>query len=135
MVSALEAELAAMFYNSCKAIPLRITLEEMRHPQPPTNVTVDNSTARGLTQGTMITEKFKVMDMRFHWLKCQEAQGCLRYLWQRGGNNRDDYHTKHHPPQYHRDMHTEYLAHYSVHKRKWHSGLNNIIQLLHSTLR
>ena len=69
MASASEAELAAMLYNYRKAIPMKITLEEMGHPQPPTNVSVDNSTAHGLTQGTMIPKKSKAMDMRFHWLK------------------------------------------------------------------
>ena len=56
MASASEAELAAMFYNTCEAIPLRVTLEEMGHPQPATNVTVDNSTAHGLTQCTMVAK-------------------------------------------------------------------------------
>ena len=69
MASASDAELAAMFYNYRKAIPMKITLEEMDHPQPPTNVSVDNSTAHGLTQGTMIPKKFKAIDMRFHCLK------------------------------------------------------------------
>ena len=71
MASASEAKLAAMFNNYLKVIPLRITLEEMGHPQSPTNVTVNNSTAHGLTQGTIIPKKSKAMDMRFHWLKCQ----------------------------------------------------------------
>ena len=69
-----------MFYNSRKSIPLRITLEEMGHPQPPTNITIDNSMAHRLTQGTMIPKKSKAMDMRFHWIKCQEAQDYLLYL-------------------------------------------------------
>ena len=124
-----------MFYNCREAIPLRITLEEMGHPQPPTNITVYNSMVHGLTQGTMIPKKPKSMDMRFHCIKCREAQGHLRYLWRSWKNNRAKYHTKHHPPQHHRDMLTEYLAQYSVNKRKWHSGINNIIRLLHSTLR
>ena len=55
MASASEAELAALFYNCREAIPLRITLEEMGHKQPPTKVTTDNSTAHGLTRGTMVT--------------------------------------------------------------------------------
>ena len=106
MASASEAELAAMFYNSREAINLCITLVEMVHPQPPTNITVDNSTAHRLTQGTMIPKKSKAMDMCFHCLKCREAQGHLRYLWRRGKNNQSDYHTSHHPPQHHRDMRT-----------------------------
>ena len=80
MASASEAELAAIFYNPCKAIPLCITLEEMGHPQPPTNITVDNSMAYQLTQGTMIAKKSKAMDMQFHWLKFREAQDHIRYL-------------------------------------------------------
>ena len=71
MASASEAELAAMFYNPREAITLRIILEEMGHPKPPTNVTINNSTAHGLTQGTMIQKKSEAMDMRFHWIKCR----------------------------------------------------------------
>ena len=73
-----------MFYSYPEAITLRITLEEMGQPQLPTNVTVDNSTAHGLTQGTMIPKKSKATDIRFHWLKCREAQGHLHYSWRRG---------------------------------------------------
>ena len=36
MTSALEAEVAALFYNCKAAIPLHISLEEMGHPQPKT---------------------------------------------------------------------------------------------------
>ena len=71
MASASEAELDAMFYNPRKAITLRIILEEMVHPQPPTNVTANNSTAYGLIQGKMIQKRSKAMDMRFHWIKCR----------------------------------------------------------------
>jgi hypothetical protein len=54
MESALETELAALFYGCKAAIPLRVALEEMGHPQPePTPVTTDNSTAVGLTKKTM----------------------------------------------------------------------------------
>ena len=80
LASASEAELAAIFYRSCKAIYLRITLEEMSHLQPPTNVTIDNSEVHRLTQGIMVPKQYKAMGMRFRWLKCQEAQGHPRYL-------------------------------------------------------
>ena len=36
VASTSDAELAAMFYNLREAIPLRVTLEEMGHPQPAT---------------------------------------------------------------------------------------------------
>ena len=73
MVSAAETELAAMFYNACKAIPLKATLEELAHRQvQPTPVTIKYTTAHGLTIGSMIPRRSKPMDMRFQWLKGRE---------------------------------------------------------------
>ena len=51
--SAAEAEFDALFHNTKEATPLRTTLEELGHPQPPTPVLVDNSTAVGLTNDTI----------------------------------------------------------------------------------
>ena len=59
MAASAASKADAMFYNPCKAITLPIILEEMGHPQPPTNVTVNNSTAHGITQGTMIQKNLK----------------------------------------------------------------------------
>ena len=47
MASASEAECGALFNNTKEAVSLRTTLHEMGHPQPPTPVEVDNSTALG----------------------------------------------------------------------------------------
>ena len=47
MSSAAEAECGALFNNAKQAVPLHISLEEMGHPQPPTPIQVDNSTAAG----------------------------------------------------------------------------------------
>ena len=44
MSSAAEAECGALFNNSKQGVPLRISLEDMVHPQPPTPIQVDNST-------------------------------------------------------------------------------------------
>ena len=46
MTSASEAETAALFYNCKAATPLRVTAEEMGHPQSKTPVTTDNSMAQ-----------------------------------------------------------------------------------------
>jgi hypothetical protein len=46
--SAAEAELAALFHNGKEACPIRISLEELGHPQPPTPIQTDNSTAAGM---------------------------------------------------------------------------------------
>ena len=46
--SAAEAELGAMFLNAKEAKIIRLTLEELGHPQPPTPMHCDNATAAGL---------------------------------------------------------------------------------------
>ena len=130
MASASEAELAAMFYNSREAIPLRITLAEMGHKQPPTTMTVDNSTAHGLTEGAMIPKRSKAMDMRFHWLRCRNAQQQIKFLWRKGTDNRADYHTKHHPPSHHRAIRSEYLAQTVAHKNNLFHGIERIVSIL-----
>ena len=45
IASAAEAELGALFLNCKQASIFRLTLEEMGHPQPPTPIHCDNSTA------------------------------------------------------------------------------------------
>ena len=48
MLAASEAEAAALFSNMKEGVIQGIALEEMQWPQPPTPITVDNSTAVGL---------------------------------------------------------------------------------------
>ena len=92
--------------NSQSGIPMRNLLVELGHKQPPsgTPVRVDNRTAHGITNRTCKPQKTKAMDMRFHWLKDQEAQGHYNYYWAPGKINLGDYYTKHHPGKYHRTM-------------------------------
>ena len=104
MTSASEAELAALFYNAREAVPLRITLEELGHPQPRTSIVTDNATAVGLTTGSMVPKKSKMMDMRFQWLKCREAQNQFTYKWTPAALNRADYPSKHHPGAHHQKI-------------------------------
>ena len=49
MAMASEAEITALFYGCKHGIPLKISIEEMGHYQPPTLVTTDNSTITALT--------------------------------------------------------------------------------------
>ena len=53
VASAAEAEVAALFMNAQLAAPLRTTLEELGHPQPPTPMKTDNTTANGIINGTV----------------------------------------------------------------------------------
>ena len=110
MTSASEAEIAALFLNCKAAIPLRIALEEMGHPQPKTPTVTDNSSAEGLINKTMIPKRAKAHDMRFNWLKCREAQKMFELVWKRGKDNRADYHTKKHPAVHHQEKRGDYLC-------------------------
>jgi hypothetical protein len=67
MSSATEAETGALFINGKEAIPLRQTLIELNHPQPPTPIQTDNSTATGIVNKTVKLKRSKAMDMRFYW--------------------------------------------------------------------
>ncbi len=51
----------------------------------------DNSTAHGMINKTMTPRRSKAINMRFHWLKCREAQRQLRTMWERGSTNLADY--------------------------------------------
>ena len=101
MSSAAEAELVALFMTTKEMVPLRRTLIEMGWPQPKSPIQVDNTTAVGVTNKTLVPKQTKSMDMRFYWLRCRMAQGQFRVYWAPGPTNEADYTTKHHPPQHH----------------------------------
>eukprot|EP00804_Cyclotella_cryptica_P027184 CCRYP_017173-RA/>CCRYP_017173-RA protein AED:0.37 eAED:0.37 QI:0/0/0/1/1/1/2/0/314 len=48
MSSAAEAELGALYINARETIPQQHLLNELGHPQPPTPIQIDNSTALGV---------------------------------------------------------------------------------------
>jgi hypothetical protein len=101
MSSAAEAELGALFINAKTAVSMRTTLEELGHPQTRTPMQTDNSTAHALLTNKILPKALKAMDMRFHWLRCRDAQGQFRYYWRPGTQNLADYWTKHHPASHH----------------------------------
>ena len=96
MSSATEAELAALYIMAREAVYIRIILEEMGHPQPPTPLQTDNSMADGVVNGKITPKRTKAMDMRFHWLRDRECQDKFRIYWRPGKLNCADYWTKHH---------------------------------------
>ena len=87
MTSAAEVELGALFIAAQKLVPLCQTLVEMGWPQPPTPVQTDNTTATGVVNKTLVSNKLKSMDLRFHWLRCCAAQDQFRVYWDKGWNN------------------------------------------------
>ena len=94
--SAVKSELLSISVTE-KLVPMRQTLIEMGWPQPPTPIQTDNSMASGVLNDTIIARKNKSMDLRFHWLRCSEAQQQFCFYWDPGSNNWFNYITKHHP--------------------------------------
>eukprot|EP00804_Cyclotella_cryptica_P019220 CCRYP_006117-RA/>CCRYP_006117-RA protein AED:0.10 eAED:0.09 QI:0/0/0/1/0/0/4/0/1232 len=110
MSSAAEAELGALYINARETIPQRHLLNELGHPQPPTPIQIDNSTALGVVTNIIQPKRTKAMDMRFHWLRCQENQKQFRTYWRAGTTNLADYVTKHHPAIHHQAVRHIYLS-------------------------
>ena len=110
MSSAAEAELGALFICAREAVYIRLILKEMGHPQPPTPIQTDNSTAEGVVNNKIQPKRTKAMDMRFHWLRDRETLKQLRIYWRAGKLNLGDYQTKHHSAKHHRDIRNVYLT-------------------------
>ena len=108
--SAAEAEFGALFHNTKEVTPLHTTLEELGHPQPPTPVLVDNSTAVGLANDTVTQRCSRVIDMHFYWIRDRIKQNQFHVYWAPAHLNLADYFTKHHTPSHHRRM-RKYFVH------------------------
>ena len=94
MSAASEAECGALFMNAQQAVPMRITLEELKWKQPPTPMRTDNNTASGIMNNTVKKKMSKTMDMQFYWLQDRVDQGMFRVYWGPGKENLGDYYTK-----------------------------------------
>jgi hypothetical protein len=78
MSSATEAEIGAVFINAKEGSILRTTLEELGHPQPPTPMETDNTSATGYSSGTIEQKRTKAMDVCFYWIKTESSKANLR---------------------------------------------------------
>jgi hypothetical protein len=109
LASAMESEMGGLFNNCQKAVPLRISLVEMKHPQPPTPVATDNSAACSIVNDTAKQKRSRAIDMRFYWVRDRVRQGHFHVFWESGKENMADYWTKHHPTYHHTAMRTKIL--------------------------
>ena len=109
MSSAAEAEIAALYMNAREILPLRVTCEELGHPQPPTPMQTDNNTASGIINGTFNQARSKAIDMRFYWLLDRTAQQQFNIYWDRGIKNLADYFSKHHSGKHHKEVRPIFL--------------------------
>jgi hypothetical protein len=106
--SAAEAELGALFLNTQEVKILRLILQEMGHPQPPTPIHCDNSTAVGISNSTVKRQRSRAMEMRYFWIIDQVRNRYVRILWHPGMENLGDYVTKHHSPKHHQHVRPYY---------------------------
>ena len=90
VTSAAEAEISALFHNAKTAIPLRRLLVAIGHPQPPTPIKVDNSTANSFVHDSITQKRSKSWDMRFHWLLDPQNKKEIGVYWEKGPNNYAD---------------------------------------------
>jgi hypothetical protein len=102
--SAAESEVGACFHNAQSGAPLRVTLTELGHIQPPMPLRTDNSTAFEILNETIKQKRSKSMGMRCHWLTDRVRQKQFDVFWRPGRENIGDYHTKHHSAQHHKDI-------------------------------
>jgi hypothetical protein len=104
VASASDSEVGACFHNAQSGAPLRVTLTELGHTQPPTPLRMDNSTAYGIVNEIIKQKRSKAMDMRYHWLTDRVRQKQFDVYWRPGRENLGDCHTKHNSAQHHKDM-------------------------------
>ena len=107
--SAAEAETAGVFHNAQMALPIRVALQALNHPQPPTPIKTDNSTANGFIHDNIHQKRSKSWDMRYYWLRDRLTQKQFLFFWDKGSNNDADYFTKHFPASYHRIKRSSYV--------------------------
>ena len=69
-----KAEIGALFTTANEIVPMRHTLIDIGRPQPPSPIQTDNFTAVGVVNDTIIARIINSMDLRLHWLLCQEEQ-------------------------------------------------------------
>jgi hypothetical protein len=134
MSSAAKAELGALYIDARKAIPMRHLLIKMGHPQPPTPIQVNNTTALGVVKSTIQPKQTKAMDMHFHWLQYRTNQKQFLTYWREGKTNIGDYTTKHHSTIHHKVTRPIFLTSPST-LAKYKAKATSIIRRLIPTAR
>jgi hypothetical protein len=104
MSSAAEAEIGSVFLSAKEATIVRTTLEEMGHPQPPTPLQTDNTTATGYSNDKIKQRHTRAMDMWLYCITYRVKKGQFHVYWGSGYQNLTDYFTKHHSPKHHKMM-------------------------------
>ena len=98
-----------MFLNEKEAKIIRLTLEDLGHPQPPTPMHCDNATAAGIANNTVKRQRSRSMEMRYFYICDLVKHGIVNVKWHPGQENLADYASKHHDAKHHKMVRTLYL--------------------------
>ncbi len=109
VASAAKAKLGALFLNCKEGIIFWMTLKELDHPQPKTQVHCDNATAVGIANNTAKRQQSRSMEMRYFWVCDKIAQDAYDVRWHPGQENLADYQSKHHIGTHHQAVCPWYL--------------------------
>jgi hypothetical protein len=102
--SAAEAKLEAFFFNAQEAKVLRLTLDKLGHPQPPTPIHVDNTTTVGIVNNIIKCQCSCAIEMRYFWLLDGKTQTYFKFYHQLGQENQGDYSYKQHTTDIHQHV-------------------------------
>ena len=130
----METEVAATFYNDKEALPFRVTLTEMGHPQTPTPMEVDNETAIRFLKITMEQKRSKAVDMGFYWVRARVNQNQFMIYWIPGSNIVGEYVSKHNSPAHHQSMRPNLFV-YLIRKKLSCNYTEKCLQRLSSCLQ
>ena len=114
MTSAADAEIGALYINTRHAIQTRDTLQDMGHPQLPTPMQTDNTTALGFVTNNLQPKSTRSTDMQHWFMRDRQDQLQFKYYWVSGKFNDGDYPKKHFWLDHHREKRPRYLKHCSV---------------------
>ena len=69
MGSVAGAEIGSTYINAQDAVNLQTCCIDMGHPQPPTKLQIENTTAEAFSKGTLKKNISKAIDMLFLWIQ------------------------------------------------------------------
>ena len=107
--SAAEAELGALYLNVKQGRIIRLALEEMGHPQPPTPINCDSLTTTGIVNGTVKRQRSRSMEKNYFYVIDQVDNKQFIVEWYPGHENLGDYISKHHEEKHHKEVRNIYL--------------------------
>jgi hypothetical protein len=125
--STAEAELGALFLNAQEAKVIRLTLNKLGQPQPPTPIHIDNTTTVGIVNNTIKRQCSHAMEMRYFWFLVGKTQKYFKFHYQPGQENMGNYPSKHHTADIHQHV-CPYYVHNNLSPAILPRALNSSIQ-------